>query len=233
MSFQSNTIDAFTFNMISDKDYANFEKEGAQRRRWIENPNEPGCYISRATMPLSDLMDTYEMNAPACHRAKGPKALFDPSEGPEGQLYQAFNWAHKDMRFAGYAEHNYLAIAVMRKPADSYYELPPISEVAKALYEKYFALDELQYIVVKMVVNYETKGCLEKFILPNHPAVPHLGSLTLNELESDAILGSRIGKVVAYFVLGAFERGTRRIERIVFWRDSEGHHLRFDIGKIE
>ncbi|KAJ5975939.1 hypothetical protein N7481_009646 [Penicillium waksmanii] len=192
-----------TFNMLSNREHAIFEKEGAQLRRWMENPSEPGCYIPRARMFLSDLMDTYEMDAPEIKGDIGLKPLSDPSEGPELQQFQSFHWFHQEMQFDGHATPSSLTIEIIRKPADRYFELPPISEVAKALYEDSFALDGLEHIFVKNIQNYETKRCLENFILPNHPPVPDLGSLTLNRLESDAILGSRIGKVVAYFVLSA------------------------------
>lgn len=183
-------------------------------------------------MSLSDVMDTYEMDAPETVRGIRLKPLSNPSEGPELQQFQSFRWVHQEMRFDGYATPNSLTIEMIRKPADSYFELPPISEVAKALYEDSFALDGLEHIFVHNIHNHETRNCLENYILPNHPPVPVPGSLTLNRLESDAILGSRIGKVVAYFVLGAFERGTRRIERIVFFRDKDGRHLRFDLERI-
>ncbi|CAI7634289.1 unnamed protein product [Penicillium pancosmium] len=212
--------------MLSYRDYAIFEKKGAQRRRWMENPSEPGCYILKSKISLSGLMDTYEMDAPETVRVIRLKPLSNPSEGPELQQFQSFRWVHQEMRFDGYATPNSLDIEMIRKPADSYFELPPISEVAKALYENSFALDGLKHIFVHNIHNYETRNCLEKYILPNH----HPGARF--RLESDAILGSRIGKVVAYFVLGAFERGTRRIERIVFFQDKNGRHLRFDLETI-
>lgn len=183
-------------------------------------------------MSLSGLMDTYEMDAPETVRVIRLKPLSNPSEGPELQQFQSFRWVHQEMRFDGYATPNSLDIEMISKPTDSYFEFPPISEVAKALYENSFALDGLKHIFVHNIHNYETRSCLEKYILPNHPPVPDSGSLILSRLESDAILGSRIGKVVAYFVLGAFERGTRRIERIVFFQDKNGRHLRFDFETI-
>lgn len=68
-----------------------------------------------------------------------------------------------------------------------------ISEVANALYADSFALDGLEHIFVRRIVNDETKSCLEDFILLRHPGMPVSGSLTLDKSDLNAVLGSRIG----------------------------------------
>lgn len=51
---------------------------------------------------------------------------------------------------------------------------------------------------------------------------------------SMTLLGTRIGKLVAYIVLGAFDRGTRRIRQVVVWHSPSYYaHMRVDLELIE
>lgn len=55
-----------------------------------------------------------------------------------------------------------------------------------------------------------------------------------NTKSFDMLLGTRFGKVVSYLVLRAFQRGTRRIARVVT-RPASGEnqvHKRFDIESV-
>ncbi|KAJ5110078.1 hypothetical protein N7532_002723 [Penicillium argentinense] len=48
----------------------------------------------------------------------------------------------------------------------------------------------------------------------------------------DALLGTRMGKVAVYLVLGVYPRGTCRIARVVTWEHNLEANLRFDIEAV-
>jgi hypothetical protein len=50
--------------------------------------------------------------------------------------------------------------------------------------------------------------------------------------EYEAILGTRVGSVASYFIIGAFPRGTHRFSQIKVYASVDFFHLRFDIEKI-
>jgi hypothetical protein len=51
--------------------------------------------------------------------------------------------------------------------------------------------------------------------------------------EFNALLGTRLGKVVAYFILGAYGQGVKRIAKITFFNaERKQLNLRFDIESV-
>lgn len=93
----------------------------------------------------------------------------------------------------------------------------------------YFSLDSLRHVFVTTVINHDTNGFITQELYRGRPILEpqawHIGSPAY-----DALLGTRIGMVVAYLVLGAYERGARRIKSITIWPDTSGcPNLRFDI----
>lgn len=109
---------------------------------------------------------------------------------------------------------------------------PFISEISKAVYEDQFPLDTLRYVIVTNISNEETKLFVNaRFNLTSDEKV-----WESDAPEFQAMLGTRIGKVVAYLMIGAYQRGTRKISRIAMWKT--GHHVkciqaRFDIEAID
>jgi hypothetical protein len=109
---------------------------------------------------------------------------------------------------------------------------PYISEITKAIYEKDFNIDTLRYVFVTDVANPITRGFIIGVLWPSNTANPRVIGPETPEFQ--VILGTPIGKIVAYLILNAFARGTRRIARIVLWHDIYASpHLRFDIEQIQ
>lgn len=130
---------------------------------------------------------------------------------------------------------------IERPPSSS---APVISEITQALYKRHFAMESVKHIFVTTIVNTETLSFISKRLYSatnglswekegeGVDATPR--TWEHGTAEYDALLGTRIGKTIAYLVLGAFERGTRRVARIASW---PGHmrssaYLRFDIEGI-
>lgn len=120
---------------------------------------------------------------------------------------------------------------------------PPIAQLAQAFYTRNFEMHTLRHVFVQYVVNNETNPFIRR-CLYTEQARPELKwpkeepeIWEYNTPEYDGILGSRIGKNVAYLALGAFPRGTRRISQIVTWAADPSIYdnrlqMRFDIGLI-
>lgn len=100
---------------------------------------------------------------------------------------------------------------------------PPSSHVAQALYERNFELAALKNIFVSTVNEDETDRFIRSQLYREaglywdaHESPPDEPQVwTYDTREFDGLLGVRIGKVVAYIVLGAFPQGTRRIRRVI------------------
>ncbi|CAI7661860.1 unnamed protein product [Penicillium pancosmium] len=135
--------------------------------------------------------------------------------------------------------------------ANNPYILPPVlhpmdedfADPWLALYTRNFEMDTLRYVFVQHVINEETAPFVKRALYTENtrPGLawpkrePEIWDH--NTPEYDGILGSRIGKVIAYLVLGAFPRGTRRITRIATWAANPQSYdnrlqIRFDIEPV-
>lgn len=110
---------------------------------------------------------------------------------------------------------------------------PFASEISLLLYREYFSLNSLKYVFLTDIINQDTKGFVAtKLYVPSNglswPDPEHRvwGSGTP---EFEALLGTKLGRFVARFVLGAFEKGSRRISRILTWCENCHLQMRFDI----
>jgi hypothetical protein len=118
--------------------------------------------------------------------------------------------------------------------------VPTASAVAQAFYERDFDLNDLRCVFVNGIINKNTVGFIREHIynpedfneFPGLDFAPQTWKYA--SPEYDGLLGTRIGKVVAYLVLGAFERGTRRISQIVTYsyEGISAVHMRFDIEVV-
>lgn len=109
---------------------------------------------------------------------------------------------------------------------------PWISSVTQAVYEQYFPMESLRHVFVTDIANAETDIVVRALYENRLPAKWNHHRVTIwDESNQDfpVILASRIGKVLAYMVLGAFARGTRRIVRIATWYSRDGLQMRFDL----
>lgn len=111
---------------------------------------------------------------------------------------------------------------------------PWTSELIKIAYENQFSLDTLRHIFFDVVINEDTKHLIKNLLYTDERGLVWPDNTArmwdYQTSEYQAILGTRIGKAVGYFVLGAFPRGTRRISRIVSWAGVlESITLRFEL----
>ncbi|KAJ5107646.1 hypothetical protein N7456_004321 [Penicillium angulare] len=88
---------------------------------------------------------------------------------------------------------------------------------------EYGTLDTLRHVLVQGVMNTQTVAALERCTGKNEGL---FDSFERGSPEYQELLGTRIGRMVAYLVLGAFPRGTRKISRISCER-TLGYNVRF------
>ncbi|KAJ5167133.1 uncharacterized protein N7482_005914 [Penicillium canariense] len=233
--------------------YGRFQDEGEERRRWIADPGEPDCFIPRSTLTFTDIWARYSrlVSYPEnpCYEIQGSfEALGLP---PESRLenvspYRYFNLESPFVHWMGYTGPGMVLLADIGRVqvgVDATWErrrrVPPISAISQAFYERDFPIHTLRYVFVACVINENTLGFLSKQLYTQ----PTLNlswpdqtprSWIYGTPEYDGLLGTRIGKLVAYLVLGAFARGTRRISQIVTKSNHGGESacMRFDIETI-
>lgn len=124
---------------------------------------------------------------------------------------------------------------------------PPMSEITLALFKHLFDVDDLRYIFVYTVINPETVGFIQTQLYSEDNGLAWAVSesdVYLDNPETwedgtpeyDALLGTRIGRLISYIVLGGFERGSVRIARVVTWSSwlpGPRPTMRFDIEPVD
>ncbi|KAJ5377039.1 hypothetical protein N7509_013925 [Penicillium cosmopolitanum] len=226
--------------------YGRIQSEGEKRKQWLEDPNEPNCYIQRSTLTIEDLRTDYKLPCTP-HPCSLESVLtlhwmeLGPPEMPRSPIkennFRSFHIMHHDFTWIGHTGPDMITLDQIERNED--YGAPHISQITQALYQSNFDLDGLRYAFVTNVKNTETLQFIKRQLYneantgltwPNDIAQPW----EIGTSEYDALLGTRIGKMVAYFLLGAFGRGTRRIQRIVTWPARVGGfaNLRFDVEVV-
>lgn len=93
---------------------------------------------------------------------------------------------------------------------------PNMSEITKAIYEKHSLNHGVNHIFVRQIDNFDTTRCLAQMFgaRTEYPDIDVARTLDAGTSEFEALLGSRIGEVIAYFTLCTYGHGVKEIERI-------------------
>lgn len=204
---------------------------GARCQRMIENPNEP-CPILRTNLTLADLDPDYwsftqhAAALPLNYNANDMTSLGLPTSGYQKILLDGFHESSGDVMssWRGRAAPGVLFIEDIESKSGSG---PYISELCKVAYEQVAPLDTLQKVFVTNVINLETRPFARGLWVGSGVKLFEAGSRQFHTL-----LGTRIGKTVAYFILGTHGQGNRRIARIGIWWSGQTAsvlQMRFDI----
>lgn len=163
---------------------------------------------------------------------------WDPEAAASGTLYLKGPYDGKLLVWEGSIAPGIVFISMIhRRPAAGPEAVPWSSQMIHAVYERRFPVDSLKHIIVADVTNKDTKRFVKKELYTASNGL-HWPDEELREWKHDtaeykALLGTRLGAVVAYFVLGAFKRGTCRISQIVTCFYFINLHMRFDLEQIE
>lgn len=220
-------------------EYQGHEYTGQTLQRWINDPSFSAlqeCKIQRSQLKLHHLQHLLYQGEPPYHplqvqdfgvkRLEGWSKLsiieLDPHGLPPRERINVWQ---------GLTAPGILVIEEIKRKHGPY-----MSEISQAVYENSFPLESLKQVFMLDVENVDTVQFVSQRLYT-----------TLNGLEwpdetiryweygtpeFKGLLGTKIGKVVAHFVLGAFERGTRRIVRIGTSFMFDFLQMRFDIEEI-
>ncbi|KAJ5677095.1 uncharacterized protein N7477_002728 [Penicillium maclennaniae] len=238
-------------------DPALYEVPGAQIRRWIDDPNEPGCHIHPSTLTFARVRQVSKLKIVRRNIRVMLREPFDavglPNEWvspvPRGRsVYRhiKIDNSETDMGLNAWIGPGVFHIEELRNPERNRNipledDRPPMSQIIQVMYEKFFPKSSLRYIFVTEVVNTRTFDLIKRTLYPtNNMEWPRRmvrryipSTWAFGTLEYDALIATPIGRTISYLVLGAYPRGTYRIGRIVTWPCSPiAAHMRFDIEAI-
>lgn len=229
-------------------EWEEYVEAGTKIHRWIEDPRVRGCFVPRIYLKLTDisqrgwsirqfavsfpssfLHDAITLGIPVTGSVSGNS---DCSGIGIKLEFQMTSHNYPSHRLEGTIARSVIFITLIERVLGA----PPpwISELIKVAYENEFPLDTLRHIFLNIVINEDTKHLIKTLLYTSERGLSWPDDerriWEYPTPEYHAILGTRIGKVVGYFVLGAFTRGTRRVSRIVSWAGVlETITLRFDL----
>lgn len=234
--------------------YGELQEAGAQRRRWIDDPEEPNCHIRRNTLTLEHLrkvrqmrsqlsamkekFENLEIDLQAQMSDLGYPKYLSPGNPP---LYRRFAIMCASFNWFGCTGPDMIILEDIERNRECFPPGPHISQISQVLYEQDFPLEELRHVFVRDVMNQNTSDFITSTLYPFGNSDPSILSWPVYQPRScehgtpeyDALLGTTLGRMIAYLVLGAFQRGSRRIQRIVIWSNGLAQpHMRFDIVPV-
>ncbi|KAJ5182552.1 hypothetical protein N7492_000168 [Penicillium capsulatum] len=218
-------------------EYNYLRQKGASLQRWIRDHNIH-CPIPKSTVTIQDLKKhdwdiiTRRSGLPTRHRGQALTLGYPDGEQDYRRYllekdvgkYDEDCWQGRTARGVIFMEN------IERWSNDSVG--PWMSDITRAVYAQHFPVESLRHIFVANVVNPQTAPLLRHLVKTRELSTRN-ENVTIWE-ENDEIfhvlLGTRIGKVVAYLILGAFDRGTRRVGRIAVWHSMDRFQMRFDLA---
>lgn len=223
--------------------YGRLQAHGELRRQWIDDPAAPNCPINPSTLTIQQVEANFPYVLPPrcnvmCEDFADQAKDLGIAPGP---VYWSLQIRAPNFIWIGDTGPGVIVICAIRRTRNS--NAYQISELTQALYTRNFNMNTLRHVFVQQVVNAETNPFVRRGLYTGNTR-PGLTwpkqkpeTWDYDTPEYDGLLGSRIGKLIAYLVLGAFPRGTRRITRIVTWTaDPLNHdrrlHIRFDIEPV-
>jgi hypothetical protein len=189
------------------------QTRGAQVVRWIEDPAEPDCPIPRNSLTVEQLEN---------------EAIVFPEEFEMLEVWTTYRVYFGKNIWIGHVTPGIIVMQNISRIQES----PNVSEIALTVYyREYETVDDLRHIYFTTVENNQTRFHIMNTLYPSWPPASE-DTITWEHgtPEFEQVLGTRLGRLAGYVVLGGFDRGTRRVARIVAASPCFGMlDLRFDI----
>ncbi|KXG49394.1 uncharacterized protein PGRI_032640 [Penicillium griseofulvum] len=232
---------------------ATYRAKGAQLQRWLEDPNEPNCYISPIMTTINDLLQapsprTFEVGSAGLD---DPCDLMDGGE-PESvglittghhyryttisdrvtdpKVLEAFQREYANNSYAHICGPGLLvAHSIFR------YDNFQWNEIGHAVYTIDRPIDTLKYIMFRHVINEETEPYILKVLYPRLglrfkiQQFEPCQKIERGTPEYEELLGTKLGKAAAILLISSLPRGTRRIARAVIWNVGGKIMVRFEV----
>ncbi|KAJ5135526.1 uncharacterized protein N7515_004804 [Penicillium bovifimosum] len=229
----------------SDPQVTRYRAIGAQLQKWIDDPNAEGCTVAEATLTMQDLIDNGDpdndwevventfVNSVA-DLPEAARIMMGLPTSDDGAHFRHMRIKRKDLDcYEMTTGEAFIACHLIFR-----YSGPHCNEVTNALYEQDFRIESLRNVAFIQVVNPETAPLVTGVLYPRrgmrfaYGVADQEPQVWLHGTpEYQEILGTEIGKTVAYLVLSCFQRGTRPISRIITCSDSgDSLCMVFEIG---
>ncbi|KAJ5110075.1 hypothetical protein N7532_002720 [Penicillium argentinense] len=203
--------------------YNAFKQAGALRRRWMEDPNEPGCTISPVTLDFEQFRTQDHGDFSISSSTANVMILYAELSLPTDVAYESVQFTTDRMQWIGLCASGIVILDVLERERDP--NIPHISEVGMANYEQSFALggEPLTRIYITKMANDHTLDFLDNKLHSDETGLiwPRSDKQTFT-YEShpdmfDTTLGTPLGNVAAAMIIGGYPRGTRRIKSFTVW----------------
>ncbi|KAJ6095987.1 hypothetical protein N7486_006733 [Penicillium sp. IBT 16267x] len=216
--------------------FRKFQQSGAKRVEWLSNPGAR-CPITASRLTLHDLQHTgWSISREQIYLPDEYHSRVSRVRIPLNAQFYRTGVVRTDVyaEWEGVIGPGMVIIETIFRTGNT--NLPFSSELTKAAYQEYYRLEELKYVFVENVVNDETMEFVRYFIYPEYRMHVYLQeaprkSFRYGTAEYQALLGTRIGKVVIYFLLNSFAPGTRHIGKIATLFVGYTLQFRFDIDR--
>ncbi|KAJ5913850.1 hypothetical protein N7504_002733 [Penicillium tannophilum] len=213
-----------------------FQQSGEECAAWLRYP-DPDCPIKFSGLTLQNLHDEgWSSNIERIDLPQNYHFRVSEVGVSLNRVYSRFTIERFDVygQWEGVSGPGVVIIESVVRTENS--DLPYSSQLIKAVYQHEYELKTLKFIFMDNVVNEETLRFVREFIYneETHKKLDHIQEAPQKSFEKDTpqyhqLLGTRMGKLVVYFLLNSFVPGTRHIGRVVTWFQSYRLQLRFDI----
>ncbi|KAJ6137397.1 hypothetical protein N7471_003883 [Penicillium samsonianum] len=232
---------------VSDDTVANYRAIGAQYQAWIAGPTTTACPIRRSRVTWTDLvnhpLEDYSFEVYLNETRSTPEEVGNIESAG---LSMGNNWRYVFLRqygsWDGGRQEGYTVYQHRTGLGAIFVENitrrfgPYWAQVAQAQYQLDNHIDTLRYVYFINVQNLYTWPYVECHLYPRHGLhwfddyKPQCWTYGTREYQE--LLGTKLGRGVARLVLGAWPRGTHRIDTIYTWTFIGNLQMRFDIKQI-
>lgn len=217
--------------------------KGKQICRWIENAKEPDCPVQRNQLTFGEIQDIAMMTSASdlvsfesVAYVEGDEYLLFPprSDFPRRSAKDYLKWnirynparlGEQSTFFVGLTGPGVIDIQMMGRQSHD----PHISDICATLYSRHQrGMESLKHIYASNIINTQTGTYL--YHLYNKPDPPHTMLHEHGSKEYYEIMGTRIGRTVAYIVLSGLDQGSHYIKCIISYVMDRRVSLRFDLA---
>lgn len=223
--------------------YGHRQAAGVIRQRWLTDPLSPGCLIQRVNLTLNDLVEDHWDYT---KRRMGPPEEINPdpvsASLPQGRKRYRIQRVRKPSRLGGADKinkhFNLICKGAIFGKNIYRFDGPYWSQIAQAMYERYFPMETLKHVYFTNLDNSDTISAVRDRVYRGNGLIwpPQTGggykSWEFGGPEYQCLLGTRLGRAVVYLLLGAFPRGSWRVARVATWCWDSEVQIRFDVEKI-
>ncbi|KAJ5120892.1 uncharacterized protein N7515_010280 [Penicillium bovifimosum] len=224
-----------------------YRNRGAVWQEWIADPARAGCPVQRSEVTLADLIHNRGFTCRETRFSRPSEVLREDLKRLQLPVTEQYRYTELDLfgvdkeGYRGYSQYgHFVGPGVFIAEGLSRHTGPHWSDIVLAQYTYDHDVNTLRHLYYVDVTSEQTLPLVRDVLYPRHnldwpvnyidSAVCHTWEYGTREYQE--ILGTQLGKAAACVVLGAWDRGTHRIARIVTEVERERMNMRFDFEAI-